>query len=167
MRCSKNGPQAAPSAFRGISPRDPLSYPLPILSNRSARPRLPPQAGADRRHQAADGRIRRAEPTGGLGKILNDKPKEAEAWTFTAAGQAVIDCGDRQLAVDAAAAGAQHPRLVDGERGGTAGHRLRLARNMAAKDYAKSRAGAGRDRQCLQSLPPNVQGGEPGRSVRG
>jgi hypothetical protein len=112
----------------------PLAHSQPIVIKPKASPKL--EAVAETKllmEGLADVNMR------GLGKILRDKPKEAEAWTF-ARGQALLIGETGNLLM------MRPPRNANGQdiwmsnavelRDGGAN----LARLLAAKDYAKSRA---------------------------
>jgi hypothetical protein len=75
----------------------------------------------------------------GLGKLLADKPKDAEAWGF-ARGQALLiaEAGNLLLIRPPQSAAGEGPWMTHSSELRDAG--AALARAAAAKDYAKSRA---------------------------
>ncbi|MCE9565252.1 MAG: hypothetical protein K8U57_24735 [Planctomycetes bacterium] len=76
----------------------------------------------------------------GLGKLLREKPTEAEAWTF-ARGQALIIAETGNLLLIRPPRTGSGADLWLGHAGDMRDAADKLARAAVAKDYAKSRAG--------------------------
>jgi hypothetical protein len=76
----------------------------------------------------------------GLGKLLKEKPKEAEAWTF-ARGQALLiaETGNLLMIRPPKSPAGQDAWMTNAVEMRDAA--ANLARSLAAKDYAKSRSG--------------------------
>lgn len=112
----------------------PVAHSQPATSKAKATPKLEPVADTKLLMEGlANPNLR------GLGKLLSDKPKDAEAWGF-ARGQALLIAETGNLLM------IRPPRSATGE-GPWMSHasELResaatLARTVAAKDYAKSRS---------------------------
>ena len=102
----------------------------------------------------------------GLGKLFRDKPKDAEAWGF-ARGQALLiaETGNLLLLRPPRTATGEAPWMQQAASLREAG--AALARAAAARDYARSRLGAGGPGQRLQPLPPDLPRPPPDRPLRG
>jgi hypothetical protein len=112
----------------------PVAHSQPTTNKGKATPRLEPVADTKLLMEGLANPNLRA-----LGKLLNDKPKDAEAWGF-ARGQALLIAETGNLLL------LRPPRSATGE-GPWMSHAsdlresaTELARSAAAKDYAKSRS---------------------------
>jgi hypothetical protein len=113
----------------------PIAHSQPVVIKPKATPKL--EAVAETKllmEGLADPNLR------GIGKILKEKPKEAEAWNF-ARGQALLigETGNLLMMRPPKAPSGQDiwmANAVEMRDGGA-----NLARSLAAKDYAKSRTG--------------------------
>jgi hypothetical protein len=112
----------------------PVAHSQPTTSKGKATPRLEPVADTKLLMEGLVNPNLRA-----LGKLLNDKPKEAEAWNF-ARGQALLiaESGNLLLIRPPRSATGEGPWMSHASDLREAG--AELARAAAAKDYAKSRA---------------------------
>jgi hypothetical protein len=110
----------------------PLAHSQTTVNRARAVPKLEPVADTKLLMQGL------AEPNlRSLGKLLRDKPKDAEAWTF-ARGQALLIAETGNLLLLRPRAGATYDTWMQ-QSGELRDSASALARALAARDYARSR----------------------------